>query len=103
MICLILGVLENVSEAKGVVEIIATFSGVISLITGFFSVFVVWIGVTVIFHLLAKIFGGDRRFKKLLEVEGWCSFPKLFSVLVTLIIVAFYFPEVEGSCLGQKA
>ncbi len=91
----LLEAISALSEAGGFVGVIATISGIFSFLGGFIGIFLTWVGATVIFHTLAKLLGGEGRFKKLLEVEGWCFVPLFFGALVNLVVIAFFFPPIK--------
>ena len=91
----LLEAISTISGAQRFARMIALISGVFSFFAGFLGIFIAWIGATITFHILSRLLGGEGRFKKLLEIEGWCFLPQIFGVIVELIVVAFYFPSIE--------
>lgn len=95
MMTSLLEAMSTMPEVERFTRLITTLSGIFSFLGGFIGPFIGWIGATLAFHIFAKLLGGEGRFKKLLEIEGWCLLPRLFSAVIALTVIAFYFPAVE--------
>ncbi|MFQ6087382.1 MAG: Yip1 family protein [Methanosarcinales archaeon] len=67
------------------------------------AVFLNWIIIAGIFHLLALALGGKGSFRKILEIFGWAHIPKIFSAIFVLIIIVTMFPKEVPSSIDVES
>lgn len=85
----------------------ATLSLIIGISAAFIvivTMFVVWVIMALVLHVIAKILGGTGSFKSTLAAAGYGTFPQIISGLVTVAVLLVYHPDMGTlASTGLKA
>jgi hypothetical protein len=66
----------------------------IAAVAAFIGVFVLWVVLSALFFLIAKVFLGTGPFSRTAEMVGWGYFPQVVGSLVSLVLSLVYLPAV---------
>ncbi len=89
-------VVQNISRFfEPRIRVFMAVGGYLAILSGIVTSFLVWIGFTVVLHLLALAFKGRNGLKRFLQLVGLSFTPQIISSFLGFLFVCFYFPELS--------